>query len=138
MPLNCTDSLKFRDNPRPSFNCEELLGWMDTLPSGPKWNSIILEVEGYKTTDPIHLIWRDAAEVAASLFGDPIFGANMMFDPILVMNESGWEYSEWFSAHEAHRIQVCAMLCLHGYSKDKIRSGLPSRGCNNCTDSRSL
>ena len=117
MLLNITDSPKFHDNPRPSFNCEELLGWMDTLPSGPKWNSIVLEVEGYKTTDPIHLIWRDAGEVAVSLFGDPIFGADMMFDPLLVMNEFGREYSEWFSAHKAHRIQVCAVLCPHEYSK---------------------
>jgi hypothetical protein len=119
MLLNSTDLSKFRDNPRPSFNCEELLGWMDTLPSGPKWNSIVLEVEGYKTTDPIHLIWCDAGEVAVSLFGDPIFGADMMFDPILVMNEYGQEYSEWFSVHESHRIQVCAILHLDasGYSK---------------------
>ncbi|KAI6034859.1 hypothetical protein F5J12DRAFT_901798 [Pisolithus orientalis] len=51
------------------------------------------------------LIWRDAEEVVQSLFGNPIFGANMMFDPILVMTALGREYSEWFPAHEAHRIQ---------------------------------
>lgn len=88
---------------------------MDTLPSGPKWHNIVLEVEGYQTVDPIHLIWRDAEEVAASLFGDPIFGASMIFDPILTMNGLGREYSEWFSAHEAHRIQVCSMLHPRGY-----------------------
>ena len=33
------------------------------------------------------------------------------------MNEFGWEYSEWFSAHKVHYIQVCAMLCPHEYSK---------------------
>ncbi|KIM65882.1 hypothetical protein SCLCIDRAFT_94685, partial [Scleroderma citrinum Foug A] len=28
----------FDDNPRPSFtSAEQLLGWVDTLPSGPKW-----------------------------------------------------------------------------------------------------
>ena len=117
MLLNFTDSPKFHDNSRLSFNCEELLEWMGTLPSGLKWNSIVLKVEGYRMTDPIHLIWHNAGEVAASLFGDPIFGANMMFDPLLIMNEFGWEYSEWFSAHEAHHIQVCTMPCLHEYSK---------------------
>ncbi|KAI6146490.1 hypothetical protein BKA82DRAFT_4330442 [Pisolithus tinctorius] len=51
------------------------------------------------------LIWCDAEEVTRSLFGNHIFGANMMFDPILITNALGWEYSEWFSAHEAHCIQ---------------------------------
>ncbi|KAI5995772.1 hypothetical protein F5J12DRAFT_907139 [Pisolithus orientalis] len=96
----------FHDNPRPSFtSVEELLRWMDTLPSGPKWWSTVLEVEGCKTTDSIQLIWHDAEEVARSLFGNPIFGANMMFDPILITNALGWEYSEWFLVHEAHCIQ---------------------------------
>ena len=79
---------------------------MDALPSGPKWQSTVLIVEGYPTTEPIHLIWRDAEEVVASLFWDPIFGANMIFDPIQITTTLGQEYSEWFSAHEAHRIQV--------------------------------
>ena len=80
---------------------------MDTLPTGPKWQSTILELEGYKTVNPIQLIWRDAEEVMKSLFGDPIFSANMSFDPILVMTPLGQEYSEWFSASEAHCIQAC-------------------------------
>ncbi|KAI6139499.1 hypothetical protein BKA82DRAFT_3988476 [Pisolithus tinctorius] len=96
----------FHDNPQPSFtSVEELLRWMDTLPSGPKWWSTVLEVEGYKTTDSIQLIWHDAEEVTRSLFGNPIFGADMMFDPILITNGLGQEYSEWFSVREAHRIQ---------------------------------
>lgn len=96
----------FNDNTKPSFtSAEQLLGWVDALPSGPKWQSTVLIVEGYPTTEPIHLIWRNAEEVVASLFGDPIFGANMMFDPIQITTTFGREYSEWFSAHEAHRIQ---------------------------------
>jgi len=79
---------------------------MDTLPAGPKWQSTILEVKGYKTVSPIQLIWRDMEEVVRSLFGDPIFGANMVFDPIEIRSPLGREYSEWFSVHEAHRIQV--------------------------------
>ncbi|KAI6143658.1 hypothetical protein BKA82DRAFT_28542, partial [Pisolithus tinctorius] len=89
----------FHDNPRPSFtSVEELLG--AKVAGVP-----VLEVEGYKTTDSIQLIWRDAEEVARSLFGNPIFGADMMFDPILITNALGREYGEWFSAREAHRIQ---------------------------------
>ncbi|KAI5998566.1 hypothetical protein F5J12DRAFT_906870 [Pisolithus orientalis] len=78
---------------------------MDTLPSGPKWWSTILEVKGYKTTDSIQLIWHDAEEITRSLFGNPIFGADMMFDPILITNALGQEYGEWFSACKAHCIQ---------------------------------
>ena len=79
---------------------------MDTLPSGPKWQSTVLQVEGYPTTNPICLFWCDAAEVVASLFRDPIFGTNMIFDPMEVTTHLRQEYSEWFSAKEAHRIQV--------------------------------
>ena len=88
---------------------------MDTLPLGPKWQSTVLQVEGYLTTDPIRLFWRDAVEVIASLFGDPIFGTDMMFDPIEVTTHLGREYSEWFSAKEAHRIQVCFSGVLNLY-----------------------
>ncbi|KAH7903179.1 hypothetical protein BJ138DRAFT_1021044, partial [Hygrophoropsis aurantiaca] len=74
----------FQDNAKPSFrSASELLAWMDTLPAGPRWQSTIIEVDNYKTTDPISLIWCDGLEVVESIFGDPIFGADMTFDPIL-------------------------------------------------------
>ncbi|KAL4062533.1 hypothetical protein J3A83DRAFT_4194562 [Scleroderma citrinum] len=80
----------FCDNLRPSFtSAEELLGWVDTLPSGVKWQSTVLEVEGYPTSNPICLFWHDGVEVIASLFGDPIFGPNMMFDPVAVTTHLG-------------------------------------------------
>ncbi|KIM60592.1 hypothetical protein SCLCIDRAFT_123741 [Scleroderma citrinum Foug A] len=100
-------TLSFNKNPSPGFrSAEELLHWINTLPPGPKWQSMILEVEGYKTVDPILLIWRDGLEVAESLFGDPIFGAHMRFDPLHINGASGREYGEWFSAMQAHKIQV--------------------------------
>ncbi|KAL4062740.1 hypothetical protein J3A83DRAFT_4363134 [Scleroderma citrinum] len=96
----------FHHNPRLSFtSTEQLTGWMDSLPPEPKWQSTILEVENYPTADPIHLIWHGAVEVVASLFGDPIFGANMTFDPVQITTLLGWEYNMWFSANEAHHIQ---------------------------------
>jgi Plavaka transposase len=81
---------------------------MDTLPAGPRWQSTIIEVDNYKTTDPISLIWCDGLEVVESIFGDPIFGADMTFDPILVNTPLGRAYDGWFSAREAHRIQACS------------------------------
>lgn len=67
----------------------------------------MLEVEGHKTTDLITFIWRDGLEVVESIFGDPIFGAHMSFDPIHVETPvAGREYDGWFSAREAHRIQA--------------------------------
>lgn len=67
---------------------------------------MILEVEGYKTVDPILLIWHDGLEVAESLFGDLIFGAHMHFNPLHINGASGHKYGEWFSAIQAHKIQV--------------------------------
>lgn len=67
--------------------------------------STVLEVEGYKTMDPISFIWCDGLEVVESIFGDSIFGAHTMsFDLIHVQTPCGREYDGWLSAHEAHRI----------------------------------
>jgi hypothetical protein len=99
---------QFKSNAKPSFSsAEELLAWIATLPAGPKWTSTVLEVEGYKTTDPISFIWHDGLEVVESIFGDPIFGAHTMsFDPIHIETPSGREYDGWLSVREAHRIQA--------------------------------
>ena len=86
---------------------------MDVLPTGPAWKTVTLDIEGYTTVQPLQLIWRDAEEVVRSLFGNPIFGADMAFDPVLTKNALGWEYSEWFLASEAHCIQVCSLLALY-------------------------
>ena len=67
---------------------------------------MILEFEGYKTVVPISFIWHDGLEVAESLFGDPTFGSHMCFNPIHIDGPLGREYVEWFSAKQAHEIQV--------------------------------
>ena len=86
---------------------------MDVLPTGPAWKTVTLDVEGYTTIQPLQLIWCDAEEVVRSLFGNLIFGANMAFDLVLIKNALSQEYSEWFLASEAYRIQVRPLLALY-------------------------
>ncbi|KAG9310720.1 hypothetical protein JVU11DRAFT_9321 [Chiua virens] len=96
----------FDNKPKPAFSsARELLDWMDLLPSGPKWQVTELEVDGYEVEKKIQLIWRDGLDVAQSIFGNPIFGQNMTFDPIKVWDGDDREYGEWFTADEAFRIQ---------------------------------
>ncbi|KIK22290.1 hypothetical protein PISMIDRAFT_102693 [Pisolithus microcarpus 441] len=87
-----------------------LLDWMDTLPSGPGWKVMELEVDGYNTEKKIELIFRDGLEVVESLFGNPIFSQNMSFNPLLLWNNVEWEYGEWFTADEASHIQVSLLF----------------------------
>ena len=109
-----TNTCQFDKNPRPFVkSVDDLLGWMDVLLTGPVWKTVILDVEGYTTVQPLQLIWRDAEEVIRSLFGNLIFGADMAFDPVLIKNALGQEYSEWFSTSEAHCIQVRPLLALY-------------------------
>ncbi|KAI6022134.1 hypothetical protein BKA83DRAFT_102958 [Pisolithus microcarpus] len=104
--INTFLKLDWLDGQKPSFTtARQLLDWMDTLPSGPKWQVMQLEVDGYDTKKKIELIYRDGLEVVQSLFGNPIFAQNMSFDPLCIWKNSEREYGEWFTAHEATRIQ---------------------------------
>lgn len=55
--------------------------FMDALPKGLKWRCTTMQTEGYITTHPVHLIWRNALEVTRHIFGDPVFANDMEFDP---------------------------------------------------------
>ena len=59
-----TNTCQFDENPRPSFkSVDDLLGWMDVLPTGPAWKTVTLDVEGYTTIQPLQLIWRDISNL---------------------------------------------------------------------------
>ncbi|KAI6156556.1 hypothetical protein BKA82DRAFT_3964805, partial [Pisolithus tinctorius] len=111
--INVFLKLEWLNGQKPSFSsARQLLEWMDTLPSGPKWQVMQLEVDGYNTEKKIELVYRDGLEVVESLFGNPIFAQNMSFDPLHVWRNTEHEYSEWFTAHEATRIQVSCFKAL--------------------------
>ena len=79
---------------------------MDKLPGGPAWQCTTLEVDGFTTTQPIRLIWRDAQEVVKDIVANPVFANHMTFDPYMVIRNGEREYSEFFSSNRAHQIQV--------------------------------
>lgn len=102
---------QFDDKPKPSFSsARELLDWIDILPSGPLWQVMELEVEGYGVGRKIELIYRDGLEVVESLFGNPVFAQHMSYDPLKIWEASGPEYGEWFTASKATRIQVSSFI----------------------------
>lgn len=101
---------QFNTRQKPSFTSkDQLLDWVDALPSFAEWKVTKLEFTGYKTTFPINLIWRDALEVVKQLFSDPIFANHMAFDPHTVNNGTQREYGEFMSADFAWKIQVCLL-----------------------------
>ncbi|KAG1882772.1 hypothetical protein F4604DRAFT_1577157 [Suillus subluteus] len=84
---------------------DQLLAWMASLPTGPKWRSTTLEITGYPTVQPIQLIWRNGLDVVADLFANPIFANHMTYDPHVVVDGDEHEYSEYFTAQQAFEIQ---------------------------------
>lgn len=78
---------------------------MDTLPCFTEWKVSKLEFTGYKTTQPIELIWRDALDVVKQLFSDPTFANHMTFDPHVVQTGDQREYGDYMSADMAWKIQ---------------------------------
>lgn len=88
-----------------------LRSWMETLPGGPDWYIDTIQVDGYTTTKPIRLYWRDGLEVAEWIFGNPVFANHMFFDPVRVHTVTGErEYTEYMSGDQAWENQVRFML----------------------------
>jgi hypothetical protein len=79
---------------------------MEALPHGVRWKSTEIQVDQYKSTHPITLIYRDGLEVAKSTFSNPCFANHMMFDPHVVNMAGQQEFGEFFSAHYAAVLQV--------------------------------
>ncbi|KAG2115294.1 uncharacterized protein F5147DRAFT_743744 [Suillus discolor] len=86
-------------------SAQQMFTFMDALPKGPKWRCTTIHTEGYITTHPVHLIWRDALEVTWHIFGNPVFANDMEFDPYKIQVNGEREYSEWMSCSQAHGIQ---------------------------------
>ncbi|KAG2741692.1 hypothetical protein P692DRAFT_20879866 [Suillus brevipes Sb2] len=96
----------FHTRPRPSFTSkDQLLDWIDALPSFVSWKVSNLEFTGYKTTYPVQLIWRDALEVVKQLFSDPVFANHITFQPHVVNTGGQREYGDYMSADIAWKIQ---------------------------------
>ncbi|KAG2046197.1 hypothetical protein BDR06DRAFT_985667 [Suillus hirtellus] len=91
---------------KPLFSSkDQLLAWMASLPTAPKWHSTTLEITGYPTIQPIQLIWRNGLDVVEDLFANPIFTNHMIYDPHVVVDGDECKYSEYFTAKQAFEIQ---------------------------------
>ncbi|KAG2030167.1 hypothetical protein BDR03DRAFT_1017429 [Suillus americanus] len=96
----------FHTHPRPYFTSkDQLLDWVDALPSFVPWKVSNIEFTGYKTTYPVQLIWRDALEVIKQLFSDPVFANHITFQPHVVNTRGQCEYGDYMSTDMAWTIQ---------------------------------
>lgn len=87
-------------------NAKQLFTFMDALPVAPRWKCTPIHTDGYTTTHPVNLIWRDALEVVHHIFGNPIFANHMEYDPYEIKDNGEREYGEWMSCEQASEIQV--------------------------------
>ncbi|KAG2033349.1 hypothetical protein BDR03DRAFT_935693 [Suillus americanus] len=73
----------FKMRERPQFKSkDELFYYLEQLPGcGPKWQCTEFCLKGYKTEQPIHLIWRDGLEVVKQLLSNPVYANHMCYDP---------------------------------------------------------
>jgi hypothetical protein len=81
------------------------------MPSGPQWSSQNITVEGYRTTEPIILYYRDSAECVEYLLNNPLFENNMNFIPVKHYTANGKRVvREPISAQQAWETQVGLFL----------------------------
>ncbi|KAF8833196.1 hypothetical protein BDN67DRAFT_1017843, partial [Paxillus ammoniavirescens] len=96
----------FEEHTKPTFTtADQLLGWINNLPTTSTWQSVQFKIKGYPTASPIQLIWRDGLETARGIISNPIFANNISFDPIKVQENHDREYGEWFTGTDAFDIQ---------------------------------
>ncbi|KAG2355692.1 hypothetical protein BDR07DRAFT_1453684 [Suillus spraguei] len=86
-------------------SAQQMFTFIDALPRGPKWRCMTIKTEGYITTHPVQLIWRDALEVMQHISGNPVFANDMEFDPYEIHVNGEREYGEWMSSQRTHDIQ---------------------------------
>ncbi|EGO23322.1 hypothetical protein SERLADRAFT_409682 [Serpula lacrymans var. lacrymans S7.9] len=102
--------LKWVQDGNPSFSSvHTLFSWIESLPSGSRWQLQEIKVEGYKTAKPMILLWRDSLEVAWHLFANPVFANHIDLDPKNVFvdyNKVEKEYSEFMTAEYAWECQA--------------------------------
>ncbi|KAG6912215.1 hypothetical protein DXG01_016358, partial [Tephrocybe rancida] len=75
---------------------------VESLPGGPEWKLVELNLKGYTTKKPIRLLYRDGLEAVRHLFGNPVFAHHMEFDgvydEVLQGGRRQKEYSEFCTA----------------------------------------
>ncbi|KAI9568687.1 hypothetical protein HD554DRAFT_2204916 [Boletus coccyginus] len=87
-------------------SADQLLSWIDILPTTSTWQTVQLEVQGYPTTSPIQLIWCDGLETVRSIISNPGFCEQYCFRPHRNSTEQQhMEKQKIFSSQEAFRIQ---------------------------------
>ncbi|KAG1900840.1 uncharacterized protein F5891DRAFT_1128385 [Suillus fuscotomentosus] len=91
-------------------NAKQIFTFMEALLVTPKWKCAPIETDGYTTTHPVNLIWRDALEVAHHIFGNPIFANHMEYDPYEIQDNGEREYGEWMSCEHAFEIQAVPII----------------------------
>ncbi|KAG2040848.1 hypothetical protein BDR03DRAFT_932486 [Suillus americanus] len=72
-------------------NAKQLFTFMDALPVIPRWKCTPIHTDGYTTTHPMNLIWRDALEVVHHIFSNPIFANHMEYNPYEINNNVSCE-----------------------------------------------
>ncbi|KII84503.1 hypothetical protein PLICRDRAFT_117735 [Plicaturopsis crispa FD-325 SS-3] len=85
-----------------------LRSFIEALPHTPEWRTTEIIVDGYPTTKPLTLLYRDGLECAEFLAGNPVFGPSILLQPQRVYTnreKSSREYSEFMTADNAWEYQ---------------------------------
>ena len=80
---------------------------VDSLPHGPQWSSVEVQLDGIQTEEPIILYMRDAEEITEYLFGNPLFAGHMNLVPVKHFDKDGKRiWNEPISGSQAWDTQV--------------------------------
>jgi hypothetical protein len=80
---------------------------LEDLPSGPKWECVPIEIDGFRPEEPAFLYKRNAVECVQYLLNNPLFVDHMNFVPVQHFTADGSQvFSEPVSGLQAWETQV--------------------------------
>lgn len=89
-------------------SAKALRGRVELLPSGPRWLSREVTVDGFATKNPLIVYYRDPVDCMKFLLQNPIFAGRIRFSPEHHYDISGARtYSDWITSDGAWEMQVC-------------------------------
>ncbi|KAG2109909.1 uncharacterized protein F5147DRAFT_575484 [Suillus discolor] len=115
--MNSFLALEMIDDLPLSFrSAKELRGRAESLPSGPRWKSQVIQMS-HPTKSPAVLYWQDPLECIATIFNHPLFRNCLDYTSrkeYSTTQRHSRIYTEWMTGDHAWEMQVCIIGASRG------------------------
>ncbi|VDC00906.1 unnamed protein product [Peniophora sp. CBMAI 1063] len=88
-------------------SARELRIRVESLPKTPQWHSIVFDIPGFQTEEPMQLFFKHGIEVIAAMYANPIFANCIDHTAYRDIRDNNFVWGEFMSADLADHLQSC-------------------------------